>query len=235
MRFVTLASLAAAAVAQELCEQYGTHVSSPYSVNNNLWGMDSGSGSQCTYVDGISGSGAAWHTTWTWSGGEDEVKSYANSKLEDLNKALISDVQSIPTTVEWSYDNTDIRANVAYDLFTAADINHVTYSGDYELMIWLGRFGGVQPIGSQIGSATVSGATWELWNGMNGEMEVFSFVAASPLTSWSADIKEFWTYLSDQQGYPAASQYLINFQFGTEPFTGGETTLTVAQWTGSVS
>lgn len=136
MRFVTLASLAAAAVAQELCEQYGTHVSSPYSVNNNLWGMDTGSGSQCTYVDGISGSGAAWHTTWTWSGGEDEVKSYANSKLEDLNKALISDVQTIPTTVEWSYDNTDIRANVAYDLFTAADINHVTYSGDYELMIW---------------------------------------------------------------------------------------------------
>ncbi|OJJ07304.1 hypothetical protein ASPVEDRAFT_46645 [Aspergillus versicolor CBS 583.65] len=235
MRFVTLASLAAAAVAQELCEQYGTHVSSPYSVNNNLWGMDSGSGSQCTYVDGISGSGAAWHTTWTWSGGEDEVKSYANSKLEDLNKALISDIQSIPTTVEWSYDNTDIRANVAYDLFTAADINHVTYSGDYELMIWLGRFGGVQPIGSQIGSATVSGATWELWNGMNGDMEVFSFVAANPLTSWSADIKEFWTYLGDQQGYPAASQYLINFQFGTEPFTGGETTLTVAQWTGSVS
>lgn len=88
---------------------------------------------------------------------------------------------------------------------------------------------------------------------MNGEMEVFSFVAASPLTSWSADIKEFWTYLSDQQGYPAASQYLISrhlvlytsleprltlcldFQFGTEPFTGGEATLTVAQWTGSVS
>lgn len=45
---------------------------------------------------------------------------------------------------------------------------------------------------------------------MNGEMEVFSFVAANPLTSWSADIKEFWTYLSDQQGYPAASQYLIS-------------------------
>lgn len=98
--------------------------------------MDSGSGSQCTYVDAISGSGAAWHTTWTWSGGENEVKSYANSKLEALNKALISDVQSIPTSVQWSYDNTDIRANVAYDLFTAADINHVTYSGDYELMIW---------------------------------------------------------------------------------------------------
>lgn len=45
---------------------------------------------------------------------------------------------------------------------------------------------------------------------MNGEMEVFSFVAADPLTSWSADIKEFWTYLSDQQGYPATSQYLIS-------------------------
>ncbi|KAI1049656.1 hypothetical protein LB505_011698 [Fusarium chuoi] len=37
----------------------------------------------------------------------------------------------------WSYSGTNVRANVAYDLFTAADPNHVTYSGDYELMICL--------------------------------------------------------------------------------------------------
>jgi xyloglucan-specific endo-beta-1,4-glucanase len=36
----------------------------------------------------------------------------------------------------WSYSGTNVRANVAYDLFTAADPNHATHSGDYELMIW---------------------------------------------------------------------------------------------------
>lgn len=132
---MTLAAVAATAGAQELCEQYGTHSSGAYTVNNNMWGMDSGSGSQCTYVDGISDSGVSWHTTWTWSGGEGEVKSYPNSGVA-LEKKLVSQVSSIPSAVEWSYDNTNINANVAYDLFTAADINHVTYHGDYELMIW---------------------------------------------------------------------------------------------------
>ena len=32
--------------------------------------------------------------------------------------------------------NQNIRANVAYDLFTAANSGHGTSSGDYELMIW---------------------------------------------------------------------------------------------------
>lgn len=131
-----IASLAVAAAAQELCEQYGTQADGGYTVSNNLWGMDSGDGSQCTTFDGVSDSGVAWSTTWTWSGSEDEVKSYANSGIELTNKMLVSEVQSIPTTVEWSYDTEDIRANVAYDLFTAADQDHVTYSGDYELMLW---------------------------------------------------------------------------------------------------
>jgi xyloglucan-specific endo-beta-1,4-glucanase len=121
---------------QTLCDQYGTYEGDGgYTVNNNLWGEDSGSGSQCTYVDSISGSGVGWHTTWTWSGADNQVKSYANSQV-GLTKKYVSDISSIPTSVDWTYDNTAINADVSYDLFTAADINHVTYSGDYELMIW---------------------------------------------------------------------------------------------------
>ncbi|KAL2801768.1 concanavalin A-like lectin/glucanase domain-containing protein [Aspergillus granulosus] len=225
--------LAATAAAQELCEQYGSITAGHYTLNNNLWGQDSGSGSQCTTLDGSTDSTISWHTTWTWSGGENNVKSYANSGLTLGEVKIVSDLTSIPTSVQWEYD-ADVRANVAYDLFTAADPNHVTYSGDYELMIWLARLGGVQPIGSQIGEATVGGTTFELWNGMNGEMEVFSFVSPNPLNSWNGDIQEFWTLLASEQGYPADSQYLINLQFGTEPFTGGEATLTVASWSASV-
>lgn len=97
--------------------------------------MGSGTGYQCTTVNNISGSSAAWSTTWQWTGADSSVKSYANSQV-DLTKQFVSDIATIPTTASWSYDNTNINADVSYDLFTAADINHVTYSGDYELMIW---------------------------------------------------------------------------------------------------
>lgn len=132
---VSTLALTAAAQVSTLCGQYSSYTSGAYTVNNNLWGQGSGSGSQCTYVDWVSGSSVAWHTSWTWSGGSSSVKSYANSQLS-FRKQLVSGIHSIPTTVDWRYDNTNINADVAYDLFTAADINHVTYSGDYELMIW---------------------------------------------------------------------------------------------------
>ena len=129
-----LSTVLSAPAATTFCEQYGSSTSGAYAVNNNLWGKDSGSGSQCTTVNSLSNNGASWSTKWTWSGGQNNVKSYANSG-RTFTKKLVSQVNSIPTSVSWSYDNTNIRADVAYDLFTAADINHNTYSGDYELMV----------------------------------------------------------------------------------------------------
>ncbi|MCJ1324856.1 hypothetical protein MMC10_001518 [Thelotrema lepadinum] len=230
----TLLTLASTALAQQFCDQYGTTSQAPYTVNNNLWGEDQGSGSQCTTVDNISSDSVAWHTSWSWSGGDNQVKSYANSQLDLGDKKFVSDVATIPTSVTWSYDNTDINADVSYDLFTAADVNHVTYSGDYELMIWLARYGSIQPIGSQIDTATIGGQTWELWYGGSGQ-QTYSFVASSPVNQWSGDIKQFFDYLTQSHGFPASSQYLIDLQFGTEPFTGGQSTLTVSDWTASVS
>ncbi|KAK2754428.1 hypothetical protein FQN54_007072 [Arachnomyces sp. PD_36] len=227
--YAIIASLATAAAAQEMCAEYEAQEGGSYIVANNLWGMDAGTGSQCTSVQSIDDSGVSWSTTWNWSGGDDNVKSYSNSGAI-ITPTLISDIGKLSTSVEWTYDNEDIRANVAYDLFTAADANHVTSSGDYELMIWLARFGEIYPIGSSIGSVNVAGADWELYNGMNGDMEVFSFIAPSTTNSFSADVKEFFNYLADSQGFPIDSQHLLIFQFGTEPFTG-EGTLTVPQFT----
>ncbi|KAJ5945354.1 hypothetical protein N7516_005522 [Penicillium verrucosum] len=223
-----LALAAAAASAQELCEQYGVHSEGKYIVNNNMWGKDSGTGSQCTTVDGIADTGVSWHTKWSWSGGEGEVKTYPNSGVE-LDVKLVSELKSIKTSAKWGYDNSDINADVAYDLFTAADKNHETSGGDYELMIWLGRYGTIAPIGKKLDSVDVGGKTWELWNGMNGDMNVYSFVAADPITTFATDIKEFFNYLVKSQSFPADSQYLINLQFGTEPFTG-DATFTVSNW-----
>jgi xyloglucan-specific endo-beta-1,4-glucanase len=40
-------------------------------------------------------------------------------------------------------------------------------------------------------------------------MKVYSFVAPSPVTNYSGDIKNFFTWLTSNKGYPASSQNLI--------------------------
>lgn len=119
-----------------LCEQYGYHAAQGYELLNNLWGKDAAtSGSQCTYYLGPSGSGISWSSTWTWQGAENNVKSYVYSGRQ-IQRKLVNSISSLPTTLKWSYDNTNIRANVAYDIFTHTDPEHANSSGDYELMIW---------------------------------------------------------------------------------------------------
>jgi xyloglucan-specific endo-beta-1,4-glucanase len=140
--------LAGVGLAQQLCDQYGYFAGSGYEFNNNNWGKDSGQGSQCTYVDYHNSNNVGWHSTWSWSGGNDNVKAYPYSGRQLSSKRLVSQIGSLPTSVSWNYAGSNIRANVAYDLFTAQDPNHVTYSGDYELMIWsvqLGLFAPAMP------------------------------------------------------------------------------------------
>jgi xyloglucan-specific endo-beta-1,4-glucanase len=101
----------------------------------------------------------------------------------------------------------------------------------------------------------VAGQQWELFDGYNGAMRVFSFVAPSNRGSWSGDLKAFYNHLTQNNGFPASSQYLISTlpsdfiprdnvantgfslanQFGTEPFTGGPATFQVQNWNAQVS
>jgi hypothetical protein len=164
-------------------------------------------------VDGSSSSGVKFRSTWTWQGAPDNVKSFIYCGRQFPKGRLISSIPSMQTSVSWSYSTQDLRANVAYDVFTATDPNHANSSGDYELMIWLARLGGVYPIGKSTGTVTVAGRSWDLWVGMNGQMRVYSFVAASPVTTFSAALKLFFNYLQTTQNYPASKQNLIGRPF----------------------
>lgn len=119
-----------------LCSQYAYHEANGYEILNNLWGIDTAtSGSQCTYYNGPAGSGVSISSDWTWEGDENTVKSYiwANPLF---TRKLVSEISSLPTTVEWFYNVTEIRANVAYDIFTDPDADHANSGGEFELMIW---------------------------------------------------------------------------------------------------
>ncbi|OLN95239.1 putative xyloglucan-specific endo-beta-1,4-glucanase A 2 [Colletotrichum chlorophyti] len=217
------------------CDQWGSATTGTYTVYNNLWGASSADagGKQCTTLTGLSSSKLQWSTTWSWSGGPYNVKSYANAVVTISKKAL-SAIGSIPSTWNWSYQGTGLVANVAYDLFTAST---ATGSPEYEVMIWLGALGGAGPIsatGSTIATPTVAGKKWNLYKGTNGQMTVFSFVAPSNVESFSGDLKEFITYLISSQGLPS-SQILQSIGAGTEPFVGSNAKFTTTAYSASLS
>lgn len=129
----------------------------------------------------------------------------------------------------WSYTGSNMIANVAYDLFTGS-----TASGtqEYEIMIWLAALGGAGPIsstGSPIATVTLAGTSWKLYNGKNGQMNVFSFVASSQVSNFNGDLMDFVDYLTSKQGLPT-SQILQSAGAGTEPFSGSNAVLTTSAY-----
>ena len=77
------------------------------------------------------------------------------------------------------------------------------------MVLRLGRYNGVGPIGSSTGKVDVAGRSWELFVGNNGQMKVFSFVAPSPVNTFTADVKLFFTYLQSRQNFPVKTQNLL--------------------------
>ncbi|KAF1358666.1 concanavalin A-like lectin/glucanase [Lizonia empirigonia] len=206
-----------------LCSQYAYYAAKGYTSPGN----------QCTSVQSTSDTSVSWSTSWTWQGGQDNVKSYANVGKQFARGLIVGNIKSMWTNVQWDYQPRDsVRANVAYDVFTAADPNHDKSSGDYEVMVWLARIGGVYPIGSKVTTVNIAGFNWDLYVGPNGSMKVFSFIPAdgSWKFSFNVDIKQFFNYLASNQEYSIYQQNLIVFQQGTEPFTGGPTTYSVSSY-----
>jgi xyloglucan-specific endo-beta-1,4-glucanase len=71
------------------CGQWDNITSGVYSLLNDQWGINGVSGSQCSNWVSLSGTTAAWKTTWTWGAGSGGVKTFANLQLNaGLNKQL---------------------------------------------------------------------------------------------------------------------------------------------------
>ncbi|KAI1163082.1 family 12 glycosyl hydrolase [Nemania serpens] len=219
--------------AATFCGQWDSVQTGSYIVYNNLWGQSAGTGSQCTTVNGLSGSSVAWSTSWSWSGGQYNVKSYANVVVQTAAKK-ISAIGSIPSTWKYSYTGKNMVANVAYDLFTSSSASG---SSEYEVMVWLAALGGAGPIsstGSPVATPNIAGVSWKLYEGYNGNMHVFSFVASSQVTNFSGDLKAFLSYLTSNRGM-STSQYVTSLGAGTEPFVGSSAVLTTTAYSASIN
>ncbi|PIL34912.1 hypothetical protein GSI_02699 [Ganoderma sinense ZZ0214-1] len=196
-----------------------------YTLCQNLWGADTGTGSQTTTLHSASGNSVSWETSYTWANSPDNVKSYPNVGHNTAKGMQLQDIASAPTSWQWYYQSasSDLRADVSYDIWTG-----VPQSGDvasaassYEIMIWLSNRGGIGGIGNLVASnIQVGGHTWNLKYGPNANWDVFSFITAEgDITNFNSDLNAFFQYLVNNQGV-AKTQYLQAIQAGTEPFTG---------------
>ncbi|KAF5384308.1 hypothetical protein D9615_003098 [Tricholomella constricta] len=217
--------MSAVVVAQTISGPFDCLPAGQYTLCQNLWGRNSGVGSQSSTLISTSSSEVSWSTSYTWANNPNNVKSYANVISNKAKGVQLQNINSAPTTWVWSYQtqSSGIRANVAYDIWTGVPStgNPASSASSYEIMIWLSGLGGIQPVGSQIASGiSLAGHTWNLWRGPNGNWQVLSFVnAQGEIPSFSADLNVFFKYLVANHGV-APTQYVQAIQAGTEPFTG---------------
>jgi hypothetical protein len=216
-----------AARGDSTCDQYGmTAVAGGrYLVQNNEWNSSS---PQCVVTTGATG----WTVkTANQNAGTDGPPASYPSIFRGCHwgrcttgSGLPVQVSKLgPTSSSWT---TSPPPSGVYD--TAYDVwfnKGPTTSGQpdgTELMIWLNRSGPVQPAGSMVGTATIGGATWQVWTTRMDGWNYVAYVRAQPTASVSAlDLKAF-TQDAVGRGSIDPSWYLIDVEAGFEIWRGGQ-------------
>lgn len=215
---------------KQVCNNGDSIVMGKYWLNSNLWGANTGSGSQCLWETSSSASAIAWGTSWNWSGQADSVKSYNCAvlgwhwgwKLSQTGLPLrLSDNRNVYTS--WNFDlrqTTPGGINVSYDLWLSPDPQLGNAHASHEIMIWLHKEGDISPLGSKQVTTTIGGVEWDLWEGPHPEAGwlVHSFVRTTNTGSQSLNLADFYHYLIPRG--LSASEYLLSIEAGTEVFTG---------------
>jgi hypothetical protein len=206
----------------QICDQYGsTTIGGRYVVMNNRWGT---SAQQCINVTGSGFSIASQQGTGSTSGAPVSYPAiyfgchYTNCSPGTNLPMQVSAISSATSSINYTYVS-GATYDAAYDIWLdpTPKTNGVNQQ---EIMIWFNRQGSIQPIGSVVGNATIGGRTWQVWQGSNGSNAVVSYVAPSPITSWSFSVLDFINDVKNR-GAITSSWYLTSIQAGFEPWIGG--------------
>ena len=182
--------------------------------------------------------------TWQYPQGPvtEPVHAFANSKLHRprIMPVRLANMSTLGLDVEWSYavgdkvaNKTDspsfeseasLNANVCVDMFLDPEVLNsdasVTVDSNYEVMVWLGRYGNsTLPIGNAVGvvvTQLINETNFDLYFGDNSNgQQVFTWVAQGNTTEFRGDIAPLITTLS-QHGGPTSADYLGYVAFGSE-------------------
>ena len=132
----------------------------------------------------------------------------------------VASLPAVPSS--WQVQAPDTGAyDIAYDLWFNKTPTTSGQPDGTELMIWLNHRGGVQPAGSQIGSVTLAGTTWDVWQGKMPSWTYIAYVRQTPADSVDLDLRAF---TQDAVGRAAIDPawYLIDIEAGFEIWQGGQ-------------
>jgi chitodextrinase len=215
-----------AAAAPTICDKFGsTTVSSGrFVVMNNVWGDDT---TQCIDVN-QNGPGfnitTASHNKAT-NGAPGAYPAiyygchYANCSLNSGLPMQSSQAafNGIRTSVTMNYPSSGVW-DAAYDIWFDPTPRTDGQNTGAEIMVWLNKMGPIQPVGSQVATATINGATWNVWEGNVG-WNVVSYVRQSATTSMNFAVNDFYSDAVNR-GFAQRSWYLTSIQAGFEPWVG---------------
>ncbi|WP_204078971.1 GH12 family glycosyl hydrolase domain-containing protein [Mycobacterium riyadhense] len=203
--------------------QFGTTTTADgYVVQNNAWNNPAGQtidvsptgGFTITSINGsapTNGAPLGYPSIFTgWHYGTGSVGTTLPMQLGQIQTATSSIDYNYPVTGTW---------NASYDIWLDPTPK-TTGVNQQEIMIWFNHQGPIQPVGSPVGNATIEGKTFVVWDGTNGQNNVMSYVATSPIEVWDFDVMSFVDHTSTMEPI-TDSWYLTSIQAGFEPWDGG--------------
>ena len=130
-----------------------------------------------------------------------------------------------PGTVRTSWNTSQPGGSAAYDVAYDIWFNQTpTTTGQpngAELMVWLNHHGPVQPFGSPVGTASIGGVSYRVWEGAQPWGDTISYVRTSPATSVRNLDVGVLAADAASRGYIKKSWYLIDVEAGFELWRGG--------------
>jgi hypothetical protein len=206
----------------QICDQYGsTTIGGRYTVMNNRWGT---SAQQCINVTGTGFAITSQQGVGSTSGAPVSYPAiyvgchYTNCSPGTNLPMQVSSISSATSSISYNYVS-GATYDAAYDIWLDPTPRKDGVSA-MEIMIWFNRQGSIQPIGSVVGSTTIGGRTWQVWQGSNGANNVISYVAPSPIASWNFSVLDFINDVKNR-GAITSAWYLTSIQAGFEPWIGG--------------
>jgi len=219
----------------QICDQYGTTtIGGRYVVMNNRWGT---SAEQCINVTDSGFTITSQQGVGNTSGAPVSYPAvylgchYTNCSPGSNLPMQVGSIGSANSSVDFGFVS-GATYDAAYDIWLdpTPKTNGVNAM---EIMIWFNRQGSIQPIGSVVGSTTIGGRSWQVWQGNNGANNVISYVAPAALASWNFSVLDFLNDVKNR-GAITNSWYLTSIQAGFEPWLGG-TGLAVRSFSATVN
>ncbi len=215
---------------KQICKNGDFITRGKYYLFNNLWGADTGSGSQCLWESSFNQSQIAWGTGWNWTGPSDTIKSFAaivwgwhwGWKVAHTGLPIpLTSLRSLRTA--WNFNlthKTPGGTNVTYDMWLSENPYPGNENPMGEVMVWLYNTGDIRPIGSRQTGITIEGTEWDLWEGPHpvSSWPVYSFIRTVNTNAETLDLATFFHYLI--LAGLSSSMNLLSVEAGAEIFTG---------------